>query len=153
MAYGQAAFADKALNCRAKLQESQRVGDHSPALAHFGRHFLLLKLELFDQLRIALSFLHRIEIFPLEIFNQGELEHRPVVCLAKDYRNLRQTEQLSCAPAALSGDQFQMIITLSDNKRLDDPLLTDRVSQFPQSLRREIFSGLERAGADAIQRD
>src|SRR5260370_36377289 len=153
MADREAAFADKSLNYRTQLQEAQGVGDDSPALADFGGHFVLFKLELLDQLRITLGFLDGVKIFPLEILYEGEFEDGTVICLSKDHGDLGQAEQLSCPPAAFSSDQFEVIIPFSDNKRLDDTLFADGVSEFAQSFGGKIVSRLERAGADSIESD
>ena len=46
-----------------------------------------------------------------------------------------------------------MAVALADDERLDYALFPDRVGQFPQGPRGKVLARLERAGADAVQRD
>jgi hypothetical protein len=44
-----------------------------------------------------------------------------------------------------------MVVPLPHNEWLDDPLLSDRIRQLPQTLRGKILSRLKWAGVNAVQ--
>ena len=52
--------------------------------------------------------LARVEVFPLEVFDQAQLQHLPVVRLDDDHRHLPAAGQLGGPPAALRGGQGQL---------------------------------------------
>ena len=73
-----------------QLEQAQRVGHDRAALAHFGRHFLLLELELLDELRVALGLFNRVKVLPLQVLDQRQFEHGAVVGLPQDDGDFRQ---------------------------------------------------------------
>ena len=63
--------------------------------------------------------------------------------------DLGQAEQLGGAPAALAGDQLEMIVFEADDERLNDALFLDGVGQFTEGFGGKILARLPRGGADA----
>jgi len=139
------------LKGRRQFQQPQRIGDHGAAFADLAGNLLLGELELFGELRVAVRLLNGIEVFALQIFDEGQFEHGAVIGLADNDGRLGQLQQLRGAPAAFAGDQFKITIALAHDERLDDALFADGIGQFAQRLGGEILARLERAGPDAVE--
>ena len=152
MAYGQAAFADAGLEGGRQLEEAQSVGHRGAALADFRRHILLLELKLLDELRVAVRLFNSVQVLALQVLDQSQFQHGPVVGLPEDDGDFRQAEQLGGPPAAFAGDELEVAVAISHDQRLDDALFLDGISQLAQRLGGEIFAGLQRAGANTVQR-
>ena len=78
------AITDIALYGGRQFEKSQRIGNDCATLANFQRHFLLFELELIDQLGISLGLLYGVKVFALEVFDQGQFQHRSIIGLAQD---------------------------------------------------------------------
>jgi hypothetical protein len=89
----------------------------------------------------------------LQVFDQRQFEHFQVVCASNYDGNLGKADLLRRAPAAFARDQFKSSAYLSNNERLNDAMLPNRVDQFLQCFAREIFARLQRAGNDVCQID
>ncbi|SPE61253.1 hypothetical protein SBV1_620025 [Verrucomicrobia bacterium] len=152
MAHGNAALPQISLQAGRQFQQAQRVGDDCAALTHLGGGFLLGELELPDELGITLGLLDGVKVFALQVFDEGQLEHRAVIGLTNDHGDLAQAQQLGRAPAAFTGNKFQMAVALADNQGLNDALFPDRIGQLAERLRRKVLARLKRAGADTVQR-
>ena len=76
-----------------------------------------------------------------------------IVRFANDGRHVAQAEQLRRAPPALTRNQFVVIGPLTNDERLHDALLLDRVGQFAQRVGREIFARLKWTRPDALNRN
>jgi len=153
VSHGEAAVAEVVLECGAEFEQPERVGNHGAAFADFEGDLLLCELELLDQLRVTLGFLHRVEVLALQILDQGQLEHGAVVGFPHDDGHLGQAQKLGCAPAALTRDEFEMAVAFADDQGLNDALLADGISELAQRFRRKVLSRLQRAGADAVERN
>src|SRR6185436_15975690 len=119
---GKAAIAEESLEIGRQAQESERVGDDDATFADLQRHVLLAELKFLDELGIALCFLEGIEVFALEIFDQGEFEDGAVIGVADDDGHVLQAGLLSSAPAAFAGDDLEAVGARPDDERLDDAL-------------------------------
>ena len=149
---GEAAVAQITLEGRREFEETERIGNDGTAFADFDGDLFLGELKLGNELRVTLGFFEGIEVFALQVFDQGEFEDGAVVGDAEDDRDFRQTEKLGRAPAAFAGDEFQMVALVADDERLDDALFLDGIGEFAEGFGRKIFARLERAGADAVER-
>ena len=149
----QLSVADRFPDGFGQFQEAQGVGHDSPGFADpFGDVFLG-ELELGGQMGISDGFLDRIEVFPLEILDQGEFHYLAVGGFPDHDRGLGESGLLGGAPTAFPGNQFKSLGAGSDDQRLDDALFPNGVRQFLQGLGQEVFTRLKRAGMDAAQRE
>jgi hypothetical protein len=146
-----AAVPNVFLKSRGELEQAQGIGDHDAAFAHFGRDLVLFELKLFDELRIALGFLDRIQVLALQVFYQSQFQDGAIVGLAHNDRHLAQTQELGCAPSAFTRNQFKIAVALTDDEGLDDALFADGISELAQRFGRKILARLQRAGAYAAQ--
>ena len=127
--------------------EPQGVGDGGAGLAHPGGQLLLGQPEVGEQGQVALRLLHRVEVFPLEVFDQAQLQHLPVVRLDDDHRHLPAAGQLGGPPAALPGDD--LIVPGGqppDCEGLDNAVFPDGGGQIGQGVFIEPLSGLVQPG-------
>jgi len=153
VAHGEAAVANVTLDSWGQLEEAKRIGNGGAALADLGGYLLLGQLELLNQLGITLSFLDRVEILTLQVFDEGQFENGAVIGLPNENRHFGEPEQLSGAPAAFTGDQLQPAVVLTNDERLNDALFFDGIRQFAECLGGKILAGLERARPNPIQRN
>ena len=84
VADGELAVANEVLHARWQFKETQSIGDDGAALADLGGNFLLRELKLLGQLRVAERFFNGIEIFALEVFDEGQFENGAVIGFARD---------------------------------------------------------------------
>ena len=102
MANREPAIAQIILQLTIQLEQTQRVGHNRAALADFGSDILLAKIEFLDEFAVAKRLFERIEIFPLQIFDQRQLQRRSIIGSADNYRNFFEAGQRSRPPAAFS---------------------------------------------------
>ena len=136
-----------------ELEQSQRVGDDSAALADFGGGGLLRELELLDELRVAEGFLDGVEVLALEVFDEREFHHRAVIGLADDDGNGLKTEELRGPPTALARDELKAIAARADDEWREDALRLDGIGQLAKRVRSEILARLEGARMHACDGD
>ena len=102
---------------------------------------------------IALGLFDGIEVGALEIFDQRQLHGLLVVGLDHDDRNLVETCEPGCAPAALTGDDLiEAGRQLPHGQRLDNAVHGDGVGQRLQFVRVKAFARLERIRLHLLQR-
>jgi hypothetical protein len=149
MTDGESAIANVGLEVRGEPEQSQRIGDGGPAFPDFGRGFVLLQFELFDQLGEAVGLLDGVEVFALEILDEREFQYFAIVGFTDNDGNFREAGDPRSAPASFAGDQFVGVALGPDDEGLDNALFLDGVGQFPQGFLIEFLARLKRAGADA----
>ena len=138
----------KACSSGASFKQAQGVGDDDAALADLGGGLLLSQVELPDQLGVAPGFLDGVEVFALEVFDEGQFQDGAIIGLADDDGDLGQAEHLGGAPAAFAGDQLEMIVLEADDERLHDALFLDGVGQFAEGFGGKILARLQAGRAD-----
>jgi hypothetical protein len=120
---------------------------------HLGGHVFLPQIEPADQLRVALRFLHRIEVLALEILDQRDFKDGVVVSLPDDHRRFSEAQQLSSAPTPLASDKFIVVGAFANQERLNDALGLDGFGQFVQGFGGELFARLKGRRPDATERN
>ena len=147
MADGKASVAQVALQFRRELQQAQSVGDDHAAAAHFGSGLFLGEIELFDQLGVAARFLDGVEVFALEIFDQGQFQDGAIIGLADDDRHFGQADHLRGAPAAFPRRLTRRSRLFPDDERLYDALFPNGIRQLAESLGGKVLARLQWTGA------
>src|SRR3712207_1305310 len=79
-----------------------------------------------DQLAVGFGFLDRVQVLPLDILQQSDLERLDCREIPNDNRYVVNTSALRGAPAALAGDDLVAIVGRPDDDRLDQPAGADR---------------------------
>ncbi len=98
----------KVCNSGASFKRRSALATTARLLPTLSGGLILGQLELADQLGVALRLFDGVEIFPLQILDQGQFQNGAVIGLAHDDRHLGQTEHLGRAPAPFPGDQFEI---------------------------------------------
>ena len=75
MAAADLPFSHGILDRFRELQETQEIRDRRPVLPDFLRHFFLGVPAFVDQPLVGDGDLDRVEVFPLEVFDERQLEH------------------------------------------------------------------------------
>ena len=88
---------------------------------------LLRELAFFNQPLIRMSNLNRIQLFPLDVFNESQFEHLRVSLDLDDERgDPGKSGPLHGAQTAFTRDQLILFSEPPNRDRLDQPLLKDR---------------------------
>ena len=98
-------------------------------LAHQLAERFLRVPEIVHKPLIRLGFLDRIEVAPLDVLDDCQLERLRIVELAHDRRNIVKLCPLRRAPATFPGDDLIAAPMGSHDDRLDEPTRTQRISQ------------------------
>src|SRR5690349_16436229 len=125
------------------------------ALAERAAELFLGVAEFLDQAAVALAFLDRVEILPLDVLDQRDLGRAAIVHLADDHRNLVQPCRLRRAPAPLTGKNLVAIglrRIAAHEDRLQDSLLAHRLGQRVEVLGIEMTSRLKAAWLQLLYR-
>ncbi|MNV72236.1 hypothetical protein D3C71_1653080 [compost metagenome] len=107
-----------------------------------------------DKLLITQRFFQRIEIGPLNVFNDCDFERGPVIDVAHDNRHFHQTGKLGSTPAAFTRDDLELAVWQRPrDDRLNYPVLTDRTCQILQFAFVEMTARVARVARDVLDRD
>src|SRR5262245_49396458 len=108
------------LNLLRERQHSEQICDSSSVLPYCVRHLLLGELKIIEQAPITARLFDRVQVCPLEIFDQREDEHGPIIEFADDRGDLHPTE-IDCGPqTVLAGDEFVGVTGSSNGDRLKE---------------------------------
>ena len=130
-----------------EIQQPEGIGDGAAGLAHTLGRLLLGHVIRLDEGSEAGGLLHGVQIFPLEVFNQGQLHDLAVVRLDDQHRHLVQTGLPGGAPAALTGDDLVVAGgQAADGDGLENAVGGDALRQIAQSVRVKLLSGLGGVG-------
>ena len=116
---------DGRLDGRVEIEEAKGVGDRGTRLADAIGDLLLGQAELVDQLAVGEGLVDRIEVGPLDVLHERDLELVAVRQLADQRRDPVETGQAGGADATLPGDQLVAVERLGDEHRLEHAVLAD----------------------------
>ena len=100
-----------------------------------------------EQGQVALRFFHRVQVFPLEVLDESQLQDLPIVRFDDDRGDLFPARQFGGPPPPLPGDD--LIVTGAqppDREGLDHAVFLDGGGQIGQRSVIESFPGLVQAG-------
>ena len=140
MSHLQLAFRQQALRLLAQLQQAQQVGDRRTRTPHSLSDGFMGHAKLVQQTRQSPGLLQGIEVFPLHVLDQRDAHRGLVVQFPHHCRDLVQTRQLGRAPAALAGDDLELVPGAQGpgHDRLQHALSFDGVRQLLQGGRGEV---------------
>ena len=100
-----------------------------------------------------LGLFDRVEVLALDVFDDGQLGHLPIVDVADLHRHLPPVGRLGRAEPALAGDQFEPVADAADDERLQDAVRANAVRQvgdlgFVERLPRLIGIALDRVAVE-----
>ena len=147
--------ASKAARMLGQVGQPKRVGDVTPALADHAGDVAVRIAIIGAELGVAGGLFERVQVCPLHVFDDGDLERFAVAGLDDDDRDLVQPRPLRGPPAALAGDDFVGVRDAgngADHDGLDNPALLDRGGQFIELVIVEPLSRVARIGAQELDR-
>ena len=156
MARREAALAHMLTHIVGQGQQAHRVRHMLAALADLGRNGVLRAAEPVDQRLVGLGFFHRVEVRPLHVLDDCNLERLAIVHLAHDRGYDRKACPARRAPAALARDDLEHLRLARigpDQDRHDHALGADRVGQLFKLGLDEGAARLLRIGDDPVDRD
>ena len=103
---GEVALLDEPLDLLGEGQKAHDVGDGGAGSAHPLGGFLLGQAVVLDKGAVACGFLHRVQVLPLEVFDQAQLHDHAVVGLDDDGWDLGKARHAGGPPPAFSGDDL-----------------------------------------------
>ncbi len=93
---------------------------------------------------------NRVQVFALNILNEGDFQQALICKILYDYRNFRETGQAGGSPAASRRRRTGTIHFPSNHERLDNAVrFIDWASSLSRSINKDC-SGLDRIGLDRI---
>ena len=104
--------------------------------------------EVLDQLLVGRGLLERVEVGPVDVLDERLLERGDVVALADERRHPTDPQPAGRPPAALAGDELELVTDRPDEHRLEDADLTDRLGQLVEQLLVEALTRLVRVRPD-----
>ncbi len=136
MAHLERPLLQQLLGHLAQLQQPQQVRDGRPGPANgLGRAFVG-EAELADQSTQGQGFFQRVQVFPLDVLDQGHGDGGRIGNLADQRRHRLQAGHLGRPPAPFAGNDFvarraarSALDERPDHDRLDHALGPDRVRQ------------------------
>jgi hypothetical protein len=151
MPLGELALRQGLLDFVWEPQEPQGVGDGAALLSDHLRQPFLRVAELLDQALKRRGFFKRIEILPMQIFDQRHLDGLLVVERLDDRWNFLQSNSLCRSPPSLSGDQLiDPVGDRAHDHRLDHAQMLDGRFELFQRALVDRLARLVSAGLDLI---
>ena len=95
----------------------------------------------------------RIEVLPLDVLDQRDLQQLVVADLAHDHGRPQEAGNLRGAPPALAGDDLEAVAAAPHEDRLDDAVHADRLRELLERPLLNLQARLPRVGHDAVEID
>ena len=146
---------EQAARVLGQVGQAKRVGDVAPAFADHAGDVAVRIAVIGAELGVAGGLFERVEVGPLHVFDDGDLERFAVAGLDDGDRDLVQPCPLRGPPAALAGDDFVRIRDArnrANDDRLDDPALLDGGGELIELRIVEPLSRVARIGAQELDR-
>jgi hypothetical protein len=145
--------ADRVLNRRLEIEEPQGVGNRRPCLTDAIGDCFVRHAELFAELFVGVGRVDRVQIRPLEVLHEGELELILFAGLPNDGGDPIEPSHPGGAQAALTGDEAVAVQRLGHQDGLQDAVGGDARRELLQRLVLEGRSWLVGVGLDLVERD
>ena len=131
---GDFAFADHRPHLVRQSQQTQCVRYRRTGLDHALGHLLLRQSELLHQTLITFGFFDRVQVLPLQIFDQCQLHDLVFLSLKHHRRNVFQTCLTCCTPAALTCNDLvvAVLLALAHRNWCDDAVQANALCQLVQ---------------------
>ena len=116
------------------------------------QHFLRVA-EFVNEPAVRLRLFDRVQILPLDVLDQRNLQRFAVGVIADDDRHFVKARALRGAPAALTRDDLIIMAVRTHHDRLDDAAFRDRAGKLVQRVVVEMAARLIGVGSDRADRD
>ena len=117
-------------NIRRQAQQPQIVRDGRAVFSHRDGNGVLRQAVIVAQAAVGLRFLDRVQIFALDVLDEGHFEQLVVGDVANRDGDFEEAGALGRAPTALAGDDLVVRARATDENRLNHPVTADRLCEF-----------------------
>jgi hypothetical protein len=153
MTHGQAPLGQVCLDFRVEFHKAHRIGNSGPAFADALGDLFLSQAEFLGKTAVSGGFLEGVQVGPLEVLDQRQLQDFLIGGFADNDRGLAQADFEGCAHTALTGDEFVFSTRQSDDQGLDDTPLSNGIHQVTELVISELGTGLKWARHDLVEPD
>ena len=153
MTLGDASLCEGVLDCEIEVEKAQGIGDCRSCLADSRSDLFLSQGEVVGELAVGVGFLHRVEVGPLHIFDEGYGELVALSHLADDRWDVVQAGHLGRSDPSLSRDQLVSVEHFCDEDRLEDAMHTNAGRELFECVLLDPLSRLIGVAANARNRD
>jgi len=137
-----------------QLQQADGVGDGDAILAGLLADLIVAEAELARHAVEGQCQFDGVQVFALDVLDDGELKHLLVVGVSGNDRDFGQSGLLRGAPAAFAGDDLVFIRRgAAHDDGLDDAFALDRESELHHGIGFEFTPGLVGVGVDVVDGD
>src|SRR5580658_4778909 len=123
-------FGNQELDFFRELQEAYYVGDRSTVFSGTAADFFMREAEFAAETLVGVGGFDRIEVFALDILDEGKLEHPRIRDILDDDGHLSDTCELCGAPSALPGDDLIAFLVLPNDDGLNNAVGANGRRQF-----------------------
>jgi hypothetical protein len=134
-----------------ETEKSERVRDARARTTETTRHELLGHTGALQETLVSGGLFHGIEVFTLEVLDEGQLEGLVTGDLPNDDRDGFEPETGGGSKASFSRDQDVVIAMLADDQRLNHAVLSDALTELFKGLVVEVLAGLLGVRRDSTQ--
>lgn len=153
VAGGDQAFAEGGENFRRELQEAHQVGDRGTVDFQTSGEIVLRAMMLVEVALEGEGFFDRVQVFALEVFDDGELGDEAIVGLAESSGDRWPTRKPGGAEAAFAGNELIPTRDLADEDRLEHVMLFETLGERGDFDIAELAAGLEGVFLDLVDRE
>jgi hypothetical protein len=136
-----------------ELEKPNQIGDRGAVLPGALGELLLRELKLVAQALEGACLLNRVQVFALEVFDQGHFDRQFFGNLAQDYRDTLLGRPLRGAPATFPGNELIAKADAPDEERLDNATRTNRLRELLKRLLAKTRARLIGARIDEVDID
>ncbi len=115
MALRNLAFLHHLFHVDWQLQQTQQVGNRRSIDLNTTRQFFLSAMILINVPLERLGLFNRVEVFALDVFNDRQLGHLPIVDLANLHWHLAPVSCLGRTQTALASDEFETVFRAAND--------------------------------------
>src|SRR6476646_10826757 len=141
------------LPCVWQRQHSKQICDSRSILPHRLGNLLLRQPKFFNQLAIPARLFDRVQVRPLQIFDERKDEHRAIVEVAHNRGDFRPAEVRGGSTASLTGDELESVALAANGYRLKQSARLERGLELGQLCGIELTPWLIRILTYATERD
>jgi len=102
---------------------------------------------------IALRLLYWVQVLSLDIFDEGDFKEFGIGCGTDDGRDFWEADLNRGAPSPFTGDEFKVVLLLTDENGLEDAFLLYGVGEFDERVGVHVGSRLVRVRSYIIDVD
>src|SRR5260370_13839438 len=150
---GEFAVGDELLDVLRELKQAHQIDDRGTVFAGAQADGFGIQVEFGRHTGEGAGSFHRVEIFALNILDQGDLE-QPVLGDFADHDGDRgYAGEFGGSPPSLTRYQLVVAIDMADYQGLDNPVGANGLREFRETIVLEDAAGLQRIGLDVVDRD